>query len=395
MAFIAGAIIGGSIAAGASIYASNQAGKSADKALNQQEDQLAIQNRIAQEQWDLSKEQWNLYKENIWPIELEAQKLGLTAQEYATQRGGIDQKLYEDYYAPAQEKYVQQAIDGVDVEKRMRDARIATDESFNAQEGATVRNLERRGVRPGSGNYADAVGDNSLARSATQAWNVRTAVEGADNENFNRLGVALGRQPTAANPTQNPGSPGIGPGSSASLLGQAGNSFGNTANSYGRTAGMYGNAASGAASAGIQLGAQAYDTYNKYFSGGGGGVNNNPSYAAPQQTPSGGQVHPPSDVSWAWAEGGPVNVPTIGLDRQMPGSGGVVNGPPGVDQVPATLTAADGTKGPAALTDEEYVIPADVVRSVGTDPFDEIIEKARARRERAKQGPNSLSRRMH
>jgi len=401
MAFIttaAGAFIAGSaLTAGASAYGAYKSGQSADQALSSQEDQLAIQNRIAQEQWDLSKEQWSMYKENIWPLELEAQKMGIDAQELALQRGKIDYNLYQDYYAPLQEDYIQSAIDGVDVEKRKRDARIATNEAFDVSQGMVQRDLSRRGVRPGSGNYNDAVGDTSLSRSATQAWNVRQAVEGADTENFNRMGAALGRQPAAANPTQNAGSPAVNAATAGANLSNAAAGFGRVGNTYGNLAGMYGNAAASGASSAIQLGAQAYDTYNKYFGNGGvgtgGGVTSYGNNMINNANSSNIYNGSSPALNYAFAEGGPVNAPPA-LDRGAP-NGGMVSGPPGLDRVPAQIIDQSGQPQQATLTNNEYVIPEDVVKAVGTDEFDEIIERTRMRKQKAMQGPNSLNRRMH
>lgn len=95
----------------------------------------------------------------------------------------------------------------------------------------------------------------------------------------------------------------------------------------------------------------------------------------------------------AYAEGGLVEQgPQLMRGGMLPGPAGKVNGPPGYDQVPATVRSPDGQQHPTALTDGEYVIPADVVRTVGTGPLDDIIEKARKRKEQGKQSPDALRR---
>lgn len=100
-----------------------------------------------------------------------------------------------------------------------------------------------------------------------------------------------------------------------------------------------------------------------------------------------------ADQNMGFAEGGPVNAPPM-LSRGYAG-GGEVSGPPGYDQVPARLTGPDGQQHEAQLTDGEFVIPADVVEVVGTGPLDDIIEKARQRKEKAAQPQHALSRRLH
>jgi len=63
------------------------------------------------------------------------------------------------------------------------------------------------------------------------------------------------------------------------------------------------------------------------------------------------------------------------------------------DQVNGSVTGPNGQEGPVRLTAGEYVIPADVVRSVGTDPLDEIIAKSRARKQQISGPQMALNRR--
>jgi hypothetical protein len=387
----------------ASIYGAKKSGDAADRSIDASENAAKQQAKIADEQLALSREQWDLYKTNIFPLEQEAQELGISAQELAQQRGELDLKAYEDYYLPLQEQFVGEAAAGIeaDPKRAAREARMNVDQAFDSAEGSMTRDLQRRGVRPDSGAYDQ---DISLNRAAASGMAVNSAIEGerdrVEDVNFNRKATVLGRQPLAANPTQGPGSPGITAGVATAGMGAAGRTAYGAGQQYGSSANLYGNAAGGAASSAIQLGTAAYDMYNKYAApstpyaggggyapvsapvsqwGGGGGGGNYASAITPNQT----------NGLAAFNEGGPVNAPELG--RAAYGNGGEVNGPPGVDQVPAYIEGSDGGRAPARLTDNEYVIPADVVEIVGTGPLEDIIMKARDRKQKAA-GQNALAR---
>ena len=380
---VAAAVIGGAvIAGGATIYAAKSAAGSADQAYAGADAAARLQHDIAQQQQDLANEQWTMYKDNIYPLELEAQQLGLDYQKLSFQQ-------YKDYYKPLGDQFAQEAMEGVeaDPERAAREARLSVDQQFDTEEGMMQRNLERRGVRPGSGNYESGIADTSLSRAAAKGFTVNRAVEAerdrVEDVNFNRKAVALGRSPVVGG-----GAPGLSSGAASYGLAAAGNTAQGAGAAYGNIANTYGNAASGIVSGGIQLGTAAYDLYNKY---------NTPA-APPPATYTGGTAGVSSDVGFnptsmdltgGFAEGGEVNVPpTLGR-------GGQVNGPPGRDMVPAYVEAQDGTRAPTRLTDNEFVIPADVVAAVGTDTLDDIIESARMRRQKTQQGPNTLTRRIN
>lgn len=385
----ASAVIGG-----ATIYSATQMGKAADRSAAAAEAGQQLQFEISQQQIDLATEQWSLYKSKILPYELEQMELG-------ADRAQLDQDIYKQYYAPLQEAFATEAMEGIeaDPERAAREARVAVDQAFDTEEGMRQRELERRGVRPGSGAYESGTADTSLARASSKALTVNRAREyerdRAEDINFARKATALGRSPGMTT-----GSPGITPGASAAGLAAAGNTAYGAGSQAAQMAGMYGNATAGAITGGIQLGTQAYDLFNRYKTpaapAGGVNIGFNPtsfgSYPSPAAQPAGGGV----DLGFAptsfnsYAEGGPVMAPE--LARGGYAQGGMVEGPPGYDQVPATVRSPDGAPQPAALTAGEYVIPADVVQAVGTDPLDEIVEKARERKMKRLEPPNQLSR---
>lgn len=402
---VAAAVIGGAvIGAGASAYSAKKAGDSADKSIKAQQKAANAQLSISQQQQDMAKEQWDLYKNQILPLEQEAQKLGISAQELAQQRGELDLKAYQDYYLPMQESFAGDAMAGIeaDPERAAREARMNVNQAFDSAEGSMTRDLQRRGVRADSGAYNQ---DISLNRAAAQGMAVNSAIEGerdrVEDVNFNRKATALGRQPLASNPTQSPGSPGVTAGTAMAGMAGAGNTAYGAGSQFGNMANTYGNAAGGAVSSGIQLGTQAYDLYNKYqtnqsvqnygFAPGGGST-----YAMGGgygTIPNSTQSSMLAEQNAGFAEGGPVNAPNgpLMLSRGAPNPGGMVNGPPGRDQVPAYIEGNNGEQYPARLQNQEYVVPADVVRDVGEGTLDDIIAKSRERKMKM-QNQNALQR---
>lgn len=397
-------VAGAAIIGGATIYSARKAGKSADKAASAQAQAAELQYDISQQQIDLAKEQWNIYKDKVFPLEIEAQKLGIDARELAQQRGELDFGIYEQYYAPMSEQFATEAMEGIEAqpERAAREARLSVDKAFDTEEGMIQRNLERRGVRPGSGAYTSAASDTSLNRAAAKGFSVNRAVElerdRVEDVNFNRKAVALGRQPLAQGAAQ--GAPGSIPaGLPAAGLAGAGNTAFGAGSQFGSVSRQYGDAASNIMSGGIQLGMGAYDLYNKYktpstdFGFNTGGGSNFAAGGGYGTVPGSEQSLMLAEQNMGFAEGGPVQAPTLQRSNAY-AEGGQVNGPPGYDKVPASIQSPDGSQYPAQLTDGEYVIPADVVKVMGTGPLDDIIEKARMRKEKANQSPNAL-RRMH
>ena len=388
-----------------SLYFANEAGKKADKQFDLAEGQVASQNMISQAQVELAQEQWDIYKTKIMPMEIEAQQLGIDARQLAQQRGELDFDIYEKYYAPMSEKFATEAMEGVEAqpERAAREARLSVDQAFDTEEGMAQRNLQRRGVRPGSGSDVSGTLDTGLNRAAAKGYAVNRAVEHerdrVEDVNFNRKAVALGRQPLAQSAAQG-GAGGISPGLPGANLAGAGNTAYGAGSQAASMGNAYANAAGNMVSGGIQLGTQAYDIYNKYAAPAGGGGTNigfNPtsfnSYPAPAATGGGMDVgFSPSTMDIGYAEGGPVSAPPM-LSRSSYAQGGQVNGPPGYDQVPAYIEDQQGNRTPTRLTENEYVIPSDVVKVIGTGPLDDIIDRARKRKEKSTQSPNSLSRR--
>ena len=383
MAWVAVGVAGATLVTG--YMASESASDSADKAFDQADRAAQLQFDISQQQMDLANEQWGLYKDNIFPLEQEAQQLGLDYQKLSFEQ-------YEDYYKPLGDQFAQDAMEGIeaDPERAAREARLSVDQQFDTEEGMMQRNLERRGVRPGSGNYESGIADTSLSRAAAKGFTVNRAVEAerdrVEDVNFNRKAVALGRSPMIGG-----SAPGLSSAAGAYGMAQAGNTAQGAGSQFSNLGNQYGNAAANTMSGVVQVGAQAYDLYNKY---------NTPaappasSYNMNNMSSTNTGYAPGSDAEFAaFKDGGPVNAPPA-LQRGGYAGGGEVNGQPGVDKINTYIEGPDGSRTPAKISDGEYIIDSDTVRAVGTDALDDIVRQAREKKQKAAQGPNALTRRM-
>jgi len=336
-----------------------------------------LQAEISGRELDLAEDQWEIYEEQILPLELEAQELGIDAQELAQRRGETEFNVYNDYYRPLQESYAQDAQDGIEgqYDRVARDAADTVDQQYDRDQKMTERALERKGVRPDSGNYKANEQQISFSRAANRANSMNIARENekdrVEDTNFNRKSVALGRSPVGSAATQSPGRPSVNPSSATSLLNSAASGYGQTANRYTSLANQSSASAASALSGGITAGANIYSAFRPQP------VNSQFTYEQAnnfQGDIPGGPI--------PFADGGPV------LTRGNPG--GEVNGPEGYDKVPAKIDSPDGNTYDARLTDGEYVIPVDVVMAKGTDFFDGLLAK-----HHKPSSPKALSRRTH
>lgn len=357
--------IGTATVGGYSAYTAHQDAKK-NRALAREQGDLA--NEVSQRQLDLAEEQWQTYMERILPLEEEAQRLGVDAQQLALQRGERDFQLYNDFYAPLQESFATDAMDGIQpqYDRVARDAAATVDTQFNREEDMSRRALERRGVRPDSGQYEAVTRGNALSHAAARADQMNTARENerdrVETTNFNRKATALGRTPVGSMPIQSAGSPAISPAGANSLFNSAANGFRSSQANFSNLANQSSANSAAALTGGITAGANIYSAYRPQP------VSQQFNYEQANNfqgnMPNGPEAFGPQ----VYADGGPV------LSRNYAG-GGEVSGPPGRDRVPAQIDSPDGNTYDARLTDGEYVIPLDVVMAKGTDFFDKLIEK--------------------
>lgn len=366
MSAVAAAVVGTSVYGA---YTAKEEGKKNRRAANEQ---AQLSHEVSMRQLDLSEEQWNTYVDTILPMEIEAQQMGLSAQELALKRGEKDYQLYTDFYAPLQEDFVTEAREGVEgqFDRVARDAGDRVDQQFDRERQMTRRALERKGVRPDAGSYGGTEEAMSHAQAAARANTINQAVESerdrVEDTNFNRKAVALGRTPMNSQPIQATARPAVNPNSAGALMRSAANGFSASADRYTSMANQSTANAGAMLNSGLTAGANLYAAFRPQtapavpdgvmYNQGGVQTYNNNGYNV-QMYKDGGEVQPPQAQP---------------LSRH---SGGMVDGPGGVDNVPASIQSSDGQMYDARLSDGEYVIPVDVVRAKGTDFFDALIEK--------------------
>lgn len=396
-------------AVGATVVGGYIAKKGAEKQADAMDRASESQASAAADNLAFAQEQWDVYERKILPLELEAQSLGIDAQQLAQQRGEDEYAMYQDYYQPMQIKMSELAMEGTEdrTEAVTRDAATRVSQEFERTKAIARRNLERAGVRPDSGRQRGADKQVGIAEAATRSSEINRAREDEqtrqETTGFNMLGAATGRAPAPVAATQQGGQAGLNPSSTAAMMGNARTAMGNASLTNANAAGLkyatYGNIASGvgqAASAGLSMASD-----RGWFSGGGGGGGSGYNMG---QSQTGTAFAPGSAAEFdafkdgglvprycsggkvkGYADGGEIKKdsnmsasPSTGLaarwisDYQAKSSyanGGEVSGAPGIDNVPALI---DGSQ-PAKISSGEYVIPTDVVKAKGTEFFDKLL----------------------
>ena len=214
-----GAAIGG-VALGA--ISSNKANKNASKSIDQQGDALAAQNAIAQQQMDMAQEQYDYYKTTYRPLE----------EEIVANAGLSDAEQQE----------------------MVTKAGLTTQSAFDSAEASRNRNLQRMGINPNSGAYAENTRKSAISKAVAKANSQNTARAQAEEMDYNQkvAAVGLGKGlPTAA----------------AGLMSSASSNYANQASAYGLNAEMYGKQASSAAQLGMGIAGAAMGSYGSYVDG--------------------------------------------------------------------------------------------------------------------------------
>lgn len=199
---------------------------------------------IAMEQLQFAREQWSVYENQILPIELEAQRLGIDAQTLAMERGRDEYEMYQDYYRPMQIKMSELAMEGVEDQtgRATREAAETVSQQFERNREISKRNRERAGLRPDSGRYQAVDRAEGLTEAATRASEVNKArereIDRQEGLNFNRLAVASGRAPAPYAPVQTTNVAGLNPSGIGNLYSSAGNMMGAAGASAANAAGL-------------------------------------------------------------------------------------------------------------------------------------------------------------
>jgi hypothetical protein len=144
---------------------------------------------IGKRQQEMAKDQWEMYKEFLMPYEIEAAKANRELLPLITEAS----KTTLGLQAPATKEFYKQALEGIDVGKRMDEAQAEVISATKLGEGMRRREMSRYGIDPSSSTYGDWANKAALATVANIAGARTAAKRQAETEKFSRLGYGLGR----------------------------------------------------------------------------------------------------------------------------------------------------------------------------------------------------------
>lgn len=144
---------------------------------------------VAKRQEEMAKQQWEMYKEFFLPYEIEAAKANRELLPLITEAS----KTTLGLQVPATKEFYKQAIEGVDVGKRVSEAQTDVISATRLGEGMRRREISRYGIDPSSTTYGDLANQAALATAKNIGGARMAAREKAEAENFARLGYGLGR----------------------------------------------------------------------------------------------------------------------------------------------------------------------------------------------------------
>ena len=200
---------------------------------------------IAERQQDMAEDQWDMYKEYFQDYEISVAKANkdllpyMTDStkeqlQYQTEASAANRKLLPAAtelaetelggQKPVAEKYYKEALEGVNVGDRMDSASNEVKAAAKLGESMRRREASRYGIDPGSSTFGNAVNKSALETSRGISGARTGAKERAEQENFQRLGLALDKNV-------------------APVVGQGGTATVNNADPYARASGSYSGAA--------------------------------------------------------------------------------------------------------------------------------------------------------
>lgn len=144
---------------------------------------------VASKQKEMAKQQWEMYKEFFLPYEIEAAKANRELLPLITEAS----KTTLGLQVPATKEFYKQAIEGVDVGKRVSEAQTDVISATRLGEGMRRREISRYGIDPSSTTYGNLANQAALATAKNIGGARMAAREKAEAENFARLGYGLGR----------------------------------------------------------------------------------------------------------------------------------------------------------------------------------------------------------
>lgn len=200
---------------------------------------------IAERQQVMAEDQWEMYKTYFQDYEISVAQANKDLLPYMTDSTREQLQYQEEAAAanrelipaatalnkkelegqlPVAEKYYREALEGVDVGERMDSASTEVKAAAKLGESMRRREASRYGIDPGSTTFGNAVNKAALDTARGISGARTGAKERAEQENFQRLGLALDK-------------------SVAPVVGQGGAATVNNADPYSRAAGSYSGAA--------------------------------------------------------------------------------------------------------------------------------------------------------
>jgi hypothetical protein len=161
---------------------------------------------VAERQQAMAEEQWDMYKDYFQDYEIEVAKANRDLLPYMTSSTKEQLQYQEEASAANREmlpEFTKQAMEGVDVNERMDSASNEVKIAARLGEETRRREMSRYGIDPGSSTFANAANVAALDTSRNIAGARTSAKETAEQENFARLGAALGKETGAVTTVNN------------------------------------------------------------------------------------------------------------------------------------------------------------------------------------------------
>ncbi|OPY89019.1 MAG: hypothetical protein A4E71_00099 [Smithella sp. PtaU1.Bin162] len=151
---------------------------------------------IAERQQDMADEQWQMYKDYFQEYEIETAKANKELLPYISDNAKAQLKIDTQSateQAPILTEFNKQALEGVDVNERMDSASNEVKSAMKLGEATRRRDASRMGIDPNSTAYANSANQQALETAKGVAGSRTAAKTQAETENFQRLGVAAGK----------------------------------------------------------------------------------------------------------------------------------------------------------------------------------------------------------
>jgi len=164
---------------------------------------------IAERQQGMAEEQWQMYKDYFQEYEIETANANRELLPFISENAKAQLNLQTKEataQGPVSDKFYQESLKGVDVNRRMDEAGADVVNSMKLGEGARRREASRYGIDPGSTAFGNSVNMASLETAKGVAGARASARNQAEQENYGRLGLAVGK-PTGQITTVNNADP--------------------------------------------------------------------------------------------------------------------------------------------------------------------------------------------